>query len=127
MDQDLKVFNYQPIQPEKLSVDELFMKRLIVIVENHLADSNFDLEVLCNEMGMRYLQLYRKVKAITNLSLKQFILTLRMKTAEKLLETGKFTISEVAFDVGFTSPAYFSEKFKKHFGTTPSEYIRMLK
>jgi AraC-like DNA-binding protein len=48
-------------------------------------------------MGMKYLQLFRKVKAITNLSLKQFILTLRMKTAEKLIETGKFTNSEFAF------------------------------
>jgi len=78
-------------------------------------------------MGMNYLQLYRKVKAITNLSLKQFILTLRMKTASKLIESGKFTISEIAYDVGFTSPAYFSETFKKHFGITPTEHAKKMK
>jgi len=125
--QEHKVFNYQPLDVQKLSIDELFMQRLIAIVEKHLSDSNFELDALCNEMGMKHLQLYRKVKAITNLSLKQFILTLRMKTAEKLIETGKFTISEVAFDVGFSSPTYFSETFKKHFGITPTDYIKKIK
>jgi signal transduction histidine kinase/ligand-binding sensor domain-containing protein/DNA-binding response OmpR family regulator len=125
--QKQNIFNYQPLDVEKLSVDELFMQRIISIVEKHLPDSDFELDDLCNEMGMKYLQLYRKVKAITNLSLKQFILTLRMKTAEKQLETGKFTISEVAFGVGFSSPTYFSETFKKHFGITPTEYIRKKK
>lgn len=125
--QEQKGFDYQPHELEKLSVDELFMQRIVAIVENHLSDSDFELDDFCNQMGMKYLQLYRKVKAITNLSLKQFILTLRMKTAEKLLETGKFTISEVAFDVGFSSPTYFSETFKKYFGITPTEYMKRLK
>jgi signal transduction histidine kinase/ligand-binding sensor domain-containing protein/DNA-binding response OmpR family regulator len=122
--QGVKDFTYEPVDTDKLSVDELFLKRITAIVENHISNSNYELDDLCNEMGMKYLQLYRKVKAITNLSLKQFILTLRMKTAQKLLESGKFTISEVGFDVGFSSPTYFSETFKKHFGITPTEYVK---
>jgi len=122
-----KAFIYEPQDIEKPSVNELFLQRIINIVEKHLSDSNFELDDLCNEMGMNYLQLYRKVKAITNLSLKQFILTLRMKTASKLIESGKFTISEIAYDVGFTSPAYFSEMFRKNFGISPTEYAKKMK
>jgi DNA-binding response OmpR family regulator len=116
--------NYEPQEIEKVSVDEQFMQRLIEIVEKNMSDSNFELDDLCNEVGMKYLQLYRKVKAITNLTLKQFIMTIKMKTAAKMIETGKFNISEVAYDVGFSSPAYFSESFKKYFGMTPTEYLQ---
>jgi len=62
-----KDFIYEPLDIKKPSVDELFLQRIIAIVENHLSDSTFELEDLCNEMGMKYLQLYRKVKAITSL------------------------------------------------------------
>jgi signal transduction histidine kinase/ligand-binding sensor domain-containing protein/DNA-binding response OmpR family regulator len=116
--------NYEPQEIEKASVDEQFMQRLIEIVEKHMSDSNFELDDLCNEVGMKYLQLYRKVKAITNLTLKQFIMTIKMKTAAKMIETRKFNISEVAYDVGFSSPAYFSESFRKYFGMTPTEYLQ---
>jgi signal transduction histidine kinase/ligand-binding sensor domain-containing protein/DNA-binding response OmpR family regulator len=116
--------NYEPQEIEKASVDEQFIQRLIEIVEKHMSDSNFELDDLCHELGMKYLQLYRKVKAITSLTLKQFIMTIKMKTAAKMIETGKFNISEVAYDVGFSSPAYFSESFKKYFGMTPTEYLQ---
>jgi signal transduction histidine kinase/ligand-binding sensor domain-containing protein/AraC-like DNA-binding protein/ActR/RegA family two-component response regulator len=117
-------FEYNPGEVDKMSGDELFMGRLIKTIEDNLSDSNFQLDDLCTIIGMNYLQLYRKVKAITNMSIKQFILTIKMRNAAKMLESGKFNISEVAYDVGFSSPAYFSETFKKHFSLTPSEYIR---
>jgi len=115
---------YNPQEIIKASVDEQFLQLLIEIIEKHMADSNFEINDLCNEVGMNYLQLYRKVKAITNLTLKQFIMTIKMKTAAKMIGTGKFNISEVAYDVGFSSPAYFSESFKKYFGISPTEYLQ---
>jgi signal transduction histidine kinase/ligand-binding sensor domain-containing protein/AraC-like DNA-binding protein/AmiR/NasT family two-component response regulator len=124
IDQVQPTFEYTPGEVEKMSGDELFMGRLIKIIEDNLSDSNFQLDDLCTIIGMNYLQLYRKVKAITNMSIKQFILTIKMRNAAKMLESGKFNISEVAYDVGFSSPAYFSETFKKHFSQTPSEFIQ---
>jgi YesN/AraC family two-component response regulator len=126
IDQASKTIVYTPKEVDKLSSDDLFIQRLVKAVENNISDSNYQLDDLCNEIGMNYLQLYRKIKAITNMSIKQFILTIKMRNAAKMLESGKFNISEVAYDVGFSSPAYFSETFKKHFSLTPSEYIKKM-
>lgn len=117
-------FTYTAGEVEKLSADELFFQRLVKTIENNISDSNYQVDDLCHEIGMNYLQLYRKVKAITDMSIKQFIQNIKMQRAAKMLESGKFNISEVAYDVGFSSPAYFSETFKKHFSITPTEYIR---
>jgi len=117
-------FTYTAGEVEKLSADEMFFKRLVKTIENNISDSNYQVDDLCHEIGMNYLQLYRKVKAITDMSIKQFIQNIKMQRAAKMLESGKFNISEVAYDVGFSSPAYFSETFKKHFSITPTEFIR---
>jgi signal transduction histidine kinase/ligand-binding sensor domain-containing protein/DNA-binding NarL/FixJ family response regulator len=119
-------FTYAPGEVEKLSADEMFFQRLVKTIESNISDSNYQIDDLCNDIGMNYLQLYRKVKAITDMSIKQFILTIKIRNAAKMLESGKFNISEVAYDVGFSSPAYFSETFKKHYSLTPTEYIRKM-
>jgi signal transduction histidine kinase/ligand-binding sensor domain-containing protein/DNA-binding response OmpR family regulator len=126
IEQAHQTFSYTAGKVEKLSADELFLQRLVKAIEGNISDSNYQLDDLCSDMGMNYLQLYRKVKAVTNLSIKQFILTIKMRNAAKMLESGKFNISEVAYDVGFSSPAYFSETFKKHFSLTPTEYTRKM-
>jgi signal transduction histidine kinase/ligand-binding sensor domain-containing protein/CheY-like chemotaxis protein/AraC-like DNA-binding protein len=104
------------------SYDDIFLQRAVDVVEKHLGDSSFEIEDLCREMGMNYLQMYRKVKALTDMTLKNFILTIRLKSAKKLLAKGKFTVAEVGYEVGFSSPAYFTKCFRKAFGFTPSEF-----
>jgi signal transduction histidine kinase/ligand-binding sensor domain-containing protein/DNA-binding response OmpR family regulator len=124
IDKGVSVFDYQAQEVDKLSVDEVFINRMVAYIENNISNAELEVEDICQEMGMNYLQLYRKIKAVTDMSIKQFVLTIRMKNAAKLLESGKFTISEVAFDVGFSSPAYFSKIFKRFFEKTPSEFIQ---
>jgi AraC-like DNA-binding protein len=106
------------------SADEIFLERTALIIEKKLGDSEFNLNALCLELGMKHPQLYRKVKALTGMSIKDFILSIRMKNATQLLLTGNFNIAEVGYMVGFSSPAYFTETFKKHFGQTPSDYLK---
>jgi DNA-binding response OmpR family regulator/nitrogen-specific signal transduction histidine kinase len=121
---NVQSFEYTAQEVGKLSVDEVFINRLVAFIEKNLSNAELEVEDICKEMGMNYLQLYRKVKAITDMSIKQFVLTIRMRNAAKLLESGKFTISEVAFDVGFSSPAYFSKIFRRFFDKTATEYLQ---
>jgi signal transduction histidine kinase/ligand-binding sensor domain-containing protein/DNA-binding response OmpR family regulator len=124
IDKDVSAFAYHAQEVDKLSVDEVFINKMVAYIEDNISNAELEVENICQEMGVNYLQLYRKIKAITDMSIKQFVLTIRMKNAAKLLESGKFTISEVAFDVGFSSPAYFSKIFKRFFEKTPTEYIQ---
>ena len=68
---------------------------------------------------------YRKIKAITGQTATEFIRTTLLKKSLKLLESGTYNISEIAFSAGFSSPAYFSKCFKDHYGKSPSEYLNL--
>ena len=67
------------------------------------------------------MQLYRKLKSLTNLSGNEFIRNIRLKRAVQLLETESYTVSEIAYKVGFNDPSYFTRIFKKEYGKSPSE------
>jgi AraC-like DNA-binding protein len=69
------------------------------------------------------MQLYRKLKSLTNLSGNEFIKNIRLKKAVQLLETQNYNIAEIAYKVGFSDPSYFSKIFKKQYGKSPSEYF----
>lgn len=69
------------------------------------------------------MQMYRKLKSLTNLSGNEFIKNIRLKKAVQLLESENFNIAEVAYKVGFNDPSYFSRMFKKQYGKAPSEYV----
>ncbi|OCX51554.1 hybrid sensor histidine kinase/response regulator [Mucilaginibacter sp. PPCGB 2223] len=105
------------------SPDEKFLNKLMTIVETHMEDSEFDVVKLVNEIGMSQSILYRKIKALTDLSTGDFIKSVRLKQAALLLAQQKLSIAEVAYAVGFSDRKYFSKEFKKQFGKTPSEYI----
>lgn len=105
------------------SSDERFLQSLLDIVSNRLADSQFSVKELASETGMSHSVLYRKIKALTGLTAKEFIINLRLKHAAKLLKTQEMNVSEVAFAVGFNDPKYFSTAFRKYFNMSPTQFL----
>lgn len=104
------------------SLDEEFLKKAIAIIEEHLSDSDFDIDTFSQEMQMSKSSLYRKIKTMTGLPPYEFIRNIRLKHACLLLKDKARTISEAAYAVGFTEPRYFSTCFKNEFNMTPTEY-----
>ena len=92
-----------------------------------MADTDFDTELFAKQMGASRMQLNRKLRALTDQTTGEFIRTLRLKRAAQLLaKKGGTTIVEIAYEVGFSSPAHFAKCFRDQFGVTPSEYVRRI-
>lgn len=112
------------VKPSEVTVtsqDSQFMQRLLETVEKHIGDENFSVEQLGLEFGMSTSQMNRKLRAIINQSAGEFIRSVRMERAMELLKKHQASIAEVAYETGFSEPAYFSRVFKNHFGFSPSE------
>jgi AraC-like DNA-binding protein len=99
-----------------------FLTQAESIVSAHLLDPNFSVEVLADKLKISRASLHRKLKNQTDQSATEFIRFIRLKSAVKMLKAGTSSLSEVAYNVGFSSPSYFSISFKKLFGKTPKEY-----
>ncbi|MGQ7947312.1 two-component regulator propeller domain-containing protein [Flavobacterium sp. WC2509] len=115
--------------PENIAfnaLDEEFLKQAIHIVEDHLADSEFSVDVFSKQIGMSRSNLYLKLKAITGESAMDFIKRIRFKKAVELMQSKRYTIAQVTYMCGFNSPSYFSTAFKQHYGCMPSEYLAKL-
>ena len=108
-------------------VDDIFLHKLNDYLEENLSNEALSVEMLADTMGMSTSSLYRKVKGLSGLSPNDFIRIARLKKAILLMQNGENRISEIAFQVGFSSPAYFSTCFQKQYGKTPSEYMKHLK
>jgi len=106
-------------------VDKEFLEKAINIVEERIKSDDFNAADFYQAMNMSQPTLYRKIKSITNLSPNEFIRNVRFKLACKLLVERKLTITEVAYELGFSDSRYFSTVFKKEIGMSPSEYIRI--
>jgi len=109
-------------EPELASVEEKFLQRAVGIVHQHLADPDFSVEQFSDLMAMSRSQLYRKLIAVTSLSPNEFIRFTRLRKAAGMLARRTANVAEIAYDVGFNNPSYFSECFKKQFGVLPSDY-----
>ncbi len=115
------------IEPSEItitSLDEEFIKKAISIVEDHMSDSDFSVELFGKELNMSRANLYKKMMSITGKGPHDFMRSIRLKRAHQLLEKSQRQISEIAYEVGFSSPKRFSENFKAEFGMTPSEFVR---
>ncbi len=109
-------------EEEKLaSPDREFINRLKAAIEKLLSESNLKMDDLGVEMGISRVQLYRKVKALTGLSPVELLKQMRLQKAFSLLQHSSLSVSEIAYDTGFSSPAYFSTCFKKQYGKYPTE------
>ncbi|MFC2088819.1 response regulator, partial [Calditrichota bacterium] len=106
------------------STDQKFITRLMNIISQHISDSDFDLESLSHEVGLSRMQLYRKIKGLFGLTLGDFVKTIRLKQSAEMLKKNAGNITEIAYQVGFESPAYFSTCFRKQFGSSPSEFVK---
>lgn len=104
------------------SADEKFLHEAISCVEAHITDSDYNIESLARDVVMSRMSLYRKMKALTGQTPADFIRSVRLKSAARLLKTGKYTVQEVCFDTGFASPQNFTKRFKEMFGVLPSQY-----
>ncbi|MBD0255369.1 MAG: response regulator, partial [Cytophagales bacterium] len=104
------------------SLDEKLIAKAIAEVEKNMANADFSVEDLSHELGMSRVHLYKKLLSLTGKSPLEFIRTVRLKRAAQLLEKSQLTVSEVAYQVGFNNPKYFTKYFKEEFKVLPSQY-----
>ena len=106
----------------KLSnLEEQFICKVMEVIENHLTEEDFSIEQFGDEVGMGRVQLHRKLKALTGKSPSNYLRSVRLARAKKMIEQKTGSISEIAYSVGFSSPQYFTRSFKEEFGYPPSE------
>ncbi len=101
--------------------DSRFMADFGHVVRERMSDSSLSVETISSALGLSRVQMYRKVKQLTGQSPVEIIRVTRLKKAERLLKTTQMTVSEISYDVGFSSPSYFSKCFKDYFGCQPGE------
>jgi YesN/AraC family two-component response regulator len=101
--------------------EDIFLTKFREFIEKNLSDSDLGVETIGAELGLSRVQLYRKIKALTGLSPVELLRTARLQKGRQLLERTDKTISEVAYEVGFTAPSYFTKCFKDEFGISPSD------
>ena len=103
--------------------DAQLMEKIMKVVNDRLSDSDFNVEALAADVGLSRVQLHRRVKEMTGITIGEFIRNLRMQQAARLFEQGDITVSQVTYAVGMVNPNHFAAAFKKYFGVTPSEYM----
>jgi AraC-like DNA-binding protein len=101
--------------------DREFTDRLYAIFSERMADEKFNVGVLATQMGMSRSQLFKRVREVTGESPKQLLNKIRLQSAERMLEEGNMTVSEVADATGWNSVSYFSKSFKRRFGRNPKK------
>ncbi len=102
--------------------DQDFLNKFLELIENNLDKTNFGTEQLAKELFVSRTQLHRKILAITGQAPGEFIRIIKLKRAAKLLLDGKLSVTQVAYEIGFSSPAQFTRAFAKQFNCVPSEY-----
>ncbi len=107
--------------------DKQFLKQLQTIIQKNLSDSEFGVEDMGQQIGLSRVQLYRKVKAMTGSSVVDLLRKARLAKARRLLETRSMSVSEVAYEVGFSAPSYFTKCFKEEYGMLPGDVGNVMK
>ncbi len=108
------------------SPDELFIKKVLVLIDNNISNPNFSVEELSNEVFVSRYTLYKKILAMTGKTPNELVRSMRLKRAVQLLETGHLTISQICHKVGFKSQKYFVKTFKTEYNTIPSKYLESM-
>lgn len=104
------------------SIDNMFMDKYMEIVHKHIAEPDFNIDDICQEMGLSRANFYRKIKSVTTLSPIEMIRNIRLENAVQLLKESRLSVSEIAFKVGFNNHSYFTSCFKKLYGISPTEF-----
>jgi signal transduction histidine kinase/AraC-like DNA-binding protein len=116
---ELRMEFKNPLPPK---LDRKFINDFSAVVETNISNEDFNVEMICKEMGISRVQLYRKIKALLGCNVNEYILDTRLQKAKHYLQDASLTIAEIAYKVGFSSPAYFSTVFKSKFNVTPKEF-----
>ncbi len=119
-----KRFSLEAMGVEVTSADDKFIQKLYSVVEKNISIPDLTIDKFCDEMNMSSANLYRKIKAVTNLSPLEYVKSVRLQLASKMLSETDMTITEISEKVGFNSLIHFSATFRKHFGFSPSKYIK---
>jgi signal transduction histidine kinase/CheY-like chemotaxis protein len=119
-----KTLQLEPGEVTITSRDEAFLQQIMAIVEEKMADVDFNIDTVAETIAMGRTTFYRKFKGLTGLAPVEFVREMRLKRAKQLLDSGYGNISEIAYSVGFNNAKYFSTCFKAKFEVTPSEYVK---
>jgi signal transduction histidine kinase/DNA-binding response OmpR family regulator len=117
------------LEPKDIAVtsaDEKFITRAMEIIEKNIGNSEFEVRQFEEEMFMSRMQLFRKIKALTNQTPGDFIRTIRLKRAASLIKQNFGNIAQITYEVGFNNPSYFAKCFKDLYGVLPSDYMKKL-
>lgn len=107
-------------------LDEEFLNRFTSIVEENLANENFDMTFIQDALNMSHSTIYRKIKSLTGVSGNEFIRKIRLRHGYEFLAQG-YNVTEAAFSCGFGDVKHFRKSFKEEYGVTPSQFIKELK
>lgn len=111
-------------EPRLNRLDQEFMDKLNRIIEEHINTEDLDMAFMTDKMAMSHSTFYRKVKALTGMSAKEYIRKLRLQRCAELLRSGNYNVTEAATMTGFNDLGHFREIFKQEFGVAPSEYLK---
>jgi signal transduction histidine kinase/ligand-binding sensor domain-containing protein/DNA-binding response OmpR family regulator len=115
------------LKPQDITIsspDERFLRKAIEVVERNISNADLDIEHFAREVGVSRMQLYRKFNALTNMTVKEFIRSIRLKRSAQLLLEKKMTVTEIAYSVGFKDLSHFRKCFHREYGMSASEFIR---
>ena len=105
-------------------MDKDFVEKFKALIEAKMGDSNLNVEDLGKDMGLSRVQLYRKIKSLTNYSPNELLRIARLKKAASLLASSDMTVAEIGYEVGFSSPSYFTKCYKEQFGESPTDLLK---
>lgn len=105
-------------------MDKDFVERFKSLIEEKMGDSGLNVEDLGKDMGLSRVQLYRKIKSLTNYSPNELLRIARLKKAASLLASSDMTVAEIGYEVGFSSPSYFAKCYKEQFGESPTDFLK---
>lgn len=115
-------FVAEPSKIASSSVDEELMKKAVGFIEKNFENENYGVEDFVSDMAIARTRLYQKITDLTGMSIKEFILDIRLKRASQLLRESEYTVAEISTMTGFASPKYFSVCFKRHYGQSPTDF-----
>jgi AraC-like DNA-binding protein len=101
-----------------------FVEKFKALIDEKMGDSGLNVEDLGKDMGLSRVQLYRKIKSLTNYSPNELLRIARLKKAASLLASSDMTVSEIGYEVGFSSPSYFAKCYKELFGESPTDLLK---
>ncbi|MEO6521346.1 MAG: response regulator [Mucilaginibacter sp.] len=124
---DKKIVNLAPGDIIVTSKDEIFLKKVLQIISENMADSDFDIEKVSHMVNMGRANFYKKFKSLTQIAPVEFVRDMRLQRAKQYFDAGGGNVAEIAYTVGFSSPKYFSTCFKTKYNISPSDYLKSSK